>query len=247
MVKNSISLKAYPQVIVCFSSALGPTLLLSASLHDKVTEGRDVYQLIDWSHEDWIHHLNERAPLSSHLLLPALSFLSREMSSSPTPPIRPSHSLHQEKGEMYSPHNKRGLGGGDSMGCGSGVTCSGSHGPCLDWVYVALIFVAKIWSDLVLLSKCTEALSKRWTQCHRKKRTQKQEHAHNQGACQESAVCSLQTRALEHQTMREGADFFPGVDTVLLYIWDSVLFGLTLLLDVAHSLATTPDSCCHKL
>lgn len=76
--------------IVLVSSALGQTLLLSASLQDKVVQGRDVYHLIDWSHEHWIHHLNGRAPLSSHLLPPALSFLSREMSV----PLRPS-SPHQ--------------------------------------------------------------------------------------------------------------------------------------------------------
>lgn len=54
-----------------------------------------------------------------------------------------------------------------------------------------------------------------------KKRTQTREHAHNQGACQESAACLLQTRAslvLEHKTMREGVDLFPAVDTFLLYI-----------------------------
>lgn len=76
--------------IVLVSSALGQTLLLSAALQDKVVQGRDVYHLIDWSHEHWIHHLNGRAPLSSHLLPPALSFLSREMSV----PLRPS-SPHQ--------------------------------------------------------------------------------------------------------------------------------------------------------
>lgn len=88
LVKNSTSLKGNLLLIACFPSALGQTLLLSARLRDKVMEGRDVYQLIDWSHEDWIHHLNERAPVSSHLLLPALSFLSRGMSKF-------SHSAHQ--------------------------------------------------------------------------------------------------------------------------------------------------------
>lgn len=60
---------------------------------------------------------------------------------------------------MYSHHNKRRTrGGGRFHLMWFWSTCSASHEPRLVWVYVALIFVAKIWSDLVLLSKRTEAL-----------------------------------------------------------------------------------------
>lgn len=60
---------------------------------------------------------------------------------------------------MYSHHNKHGTSGkGWFHLIWLWSTCSASHEPRLVWVYVALIFVAKIWSDLVLLSKRAEAL-----------------------------------------------------------------------------------------
>lgn len=68
---------------------------------------QDVYWLIDWSPEDWLHHVNERTPLSSRLPLLAPFFFLAEGCHflSPTQysqftlslPIKPSYRLHKEK------------------------------------------------------------------------------------------------------------------------------------------------------
>lgn len=174
--------------------------------------------LTDWSPEDWIHHVNERALLSFACLLPHFLAKSCHFPASIKYPQsihcllnRPSCSLHKEK-NVVDVMDARLNTQQDPSGDISFLTClpsvvSPSTFVSLQflhrfrqythtrfvWFYVDVLLSQKTWTDLVLLSKLTGALGMRWTHCHQK-HTQAQKCAHKKKSV-ESVVAWCEQRA----------------------------------------------------